>query len=113
MERTISILALILMISTGNAYSAAPVRGKVVFVGTHGNGDVFVQLDQGAVINEPGCLVIARFDVSATNNASKYILPIASLAIEQDKFVRVATKGCYIGNPTLDDSRNTWFILDN
>ena len=92
-----------------SAYGSEEISGKVVYAGTYGNGDVYVELDVN--INEPGCSTGNRFDVPKARANAKDILSTVYAAIQQDKYVTVRTKGCYVGFPTLDASRNSYFHI--
>ena len=83
-------------------------RGKVNYVGSYGNGDVFVDINTS--ILERGCNS-TRFDIPKTRANINYIISTANLAIQQNKNVEVTTQGCYAGFPTLDNSRNSWFYI--
>lgn len=97
------------MLISGVVHAAATVVGKVVYAGTYGNGDVYVALS--ATINEPGC-PSSRFDVPVQNPSAKSVLASAYAALASGKTVRVSTNGCYGVSPTLDTTRNTWFLME-
>lgn len=100
MKKCLFVFALLL---TNLAYGVT-TRGTVTYIGTYGNGDVYVALDTN--IPEFGCSK-ARFDVPKTRANAQNILSTAHLSMEQNKIVEVTTKGCYNEFPTLDNSRNT------
>ncbi len=107
--KLLKLLTLLSLLLSSYAYSAdETVYGKVVYAGTYGNGDVYVDIE--AIINEPGC-VGTRLDVSSQNPNIKNILPIAYMAMATGQNISVRTQGCYAGSPTLDNSRGSWFYL--
>lgn len=105
MKRAITFIMFLVV----NSSYGATATGKIVYVGTYGNGDVYVNLDTN--IPELGCNS-TRFDIPKSRANAKDVLLTAYTAMEQDKFVRVSTKGCYLTSPTLDNSRNSWFLID-
>lgn len=81
---------------------------KVTYVGTYGNGRLFVGLDTS--INEPGC-PNPRFDVFPANPQIKNWLKIALEAVATGKYVVVQTNGCYGPFPTMTADGGTYFYL--
>jgi len=84
------------------------VTAKVLYTGIYGNGDFFVLTDTS--INETGC-VSPRFDVISTNPNITRWLSIAMAAKAGNRTVMFQTKGCFQGQPTLDTTRDTWFLM--
>lgn len=91
-----------------NTHCAEPARGKVVYAGTYGNGDVYVALS--VRINEVACPQ-SRFDIPAQHPNAKEVLATAYTAMVTGKDIIVVTNGCYNMWPTLDNSRNTYFLI--
>ena len=95
------------LVCTSGAFAGTIVSGALVtFSGTYGNGDVFVGINQ--TISEPGCIA-SRVDVPRDSPAAKNLLETARLAKEKGLTVTVSAIGCYGGNPTLDNTRNSYF----
>lgn len=102
----------VLLAIAQSSFALTKVTAKVVYVGTYGNGDFYVMTD--TAINEPGCTFphgVNRFDVPANHPQAKNWLAIALMALSTGKSVMLRTNGCFEGSPTMDDSRDTFFLI--
>ena len=96
------------------AQSAALTSGNVNYVGTYGNGNVFILLS--ATVAEPGCNA-ARVDIVGTHPSIKLFLATAMGAMASGRPILVSTTGCFAFStaggprnyPTIDAS-NDGFI---
>ena len=76
----------------------------VVAVGTYGNGNVYVTLDQP--LDQAGCAG-PYIELPANGVANKTVLAVATLAMTTGAPVAVATDGCYSANTaTFTGARN-------
>jgi hypothetical protein len=90
--------------------SVLQVRANVVYAGTYANGDVFIGLS--AVVDEPGCPA-DRLDIPASHPQLKQYLAIAQIAMTSGKTIMVKTLGCFANSPSFDNSRNSYFFIDD
>jgi len=103
------LVAALLTLEALSSYGAdSNTVAKVIYVGTYGDGRLFVALD--AQINEPGC-VNSRFDVSAGHPQIKTWLAVALTAAASAKTVVVRTNGCFGVLPTMTQTTDSWFYL--
>ena len=102
------IIGLVLTTWLNVSWAGDAVTAKVLSVGTYGDGRFFVTLD--TVIPEPSCET-NKFDVEGSHNLINSWQSIAMAAAVSGKKVRVKTKGCYGGNPTMDKTNQTYFYL--
>ena len=103
---TLIIILQILFINL--TFADVVTTGKVVKVGTYGDGLLFVKLDQQ--ILEPGCNHY-RFDVDSGHGQIKSWLSIAMTAMASGREVVVGTNGCLNGRPTLDATTSSFFHI--
>lgn len=78
---------------------------NVSYVGTYGNGDLFINVNTS--INQSGC-ESNRIFVRANHPELKNWLDIASTAYTQNIAIQFRTNDCYMGKPTLDSSDRSW-----
>ena len=90
--------------------ATAQTKARVLYAGTYGNGDVFIGLS--AQLSEPGCPQ-DRIDIPQSHPRARDILATAYAAMASGKFVNVYTQGCYGNFPTIDQSRNSYFFIDD
>jgi hypothetical protein len=112
-NKTIIVAAALGLFAISSAHTARAsdvIQATVIYAGTYGNGDVFVELS--ASINEAGC-VQSRFDVPASSPVAQHVLATAYSALVAGKTIKVVTNGCYNICPTLDNSRNSYFFMTN
>ena len=106
---SLTVLALVVA-SEAFAFSSA-IRTKVLYTGTYGTGDFYVRVEHP--IDEPNCTFPNgnRFDIPASHPEIKNWLSVALMAQASGKDVLLRTNGCYEGQPTLDESRATYFLV--
>lgn len=78
---------------------------SVSYVGTYGNGDLFINVN--TLINQSGC-ESNRIFVRANHPELKNWLDIASKAYAHNIAIQFRTNDCYMGKPTLDSSDRSW-----
>ena len=111
----LTLIGLFVLLCAGAAHSAAAVsNAHVTYVGSYGNGNVFILLD--ANLADPTCPA-ARVDIPGTHPSIKSILAMALTAKLSGLPVLVSTVGCFnfsIGAsnysfPTIDQSNASYF----
>jgi hypothetical protein len=85
------------------------VTARVLNLGTYGNGNVFISLDQ--TIDEPGCS-LPYIELPANGPATKATLATAALALATGATVKVQTDGCLNGQPSFTGARPAYFQLN-
>tara|TARA_R110000744_G_scaffold244531_4_gene361385 strand:- start:429 stop:782 length:354 start_codon:yes stop_codon:yes gene_type:complete len=113
MKNRFLIALTVLFIYSGQSFASSNIITDVKYAGTYGNGDIFIVLK--APIDEPGCAFTYsnyRIDIVATHTEAKNWLNIAMTSITNKNKVIVRTSGCYNGQPTLDNTKNSFFALD-
>ncbi|WP_125784661.1 hypothetical protein [Pseudoalteromonas rubra] len=78
---------------------------NVSYVGTYGNGDLFINVNRS--INQSGC-ESDRIFVRANHPELTNWLNIATKAYLNNVAIQFRTNGCYMGKPTLDSSDRSW-----
>src|SRR5688572_23468327 len=96
--KSFSAITLMAAVSLGpnfSANAATGLSGKIIFLGTYGSGQVFIQLDAGPGISEPGCLVNARrIDIAGNHPQIKSILALAMAARASGQTFTGQVNGC-------------------
>lgn len=111
MNRSAFPIALVLsLFGTPFAAGAPQIVAKVTYIGTYGNGRLFVGLD--TQIQEAGC-PNARFDVAADHPQIKNWTAVAIAAIASGKTVGVQTSGCMGVLPTMSQQSTDSFFNIN
>lgn len=111
MKSNIIINALLLgfmLLGANFANAATAITTKVSYVGTYGDGRMFVGVAN--TINEPGCAK-ARFDVGPQHAEISHWLETARIARQTGRSVVIRTSGCYAGYPTMNHQTNSYFYL--
>ena len=103
-------IAMSMLLHVGSTQAASMSNVHVTYVGTYGNGDIYVGFD--ATLNEPGC-ANARIDIPASATGAKNVLAQALLAKAAGLAVSVASTGCYNGSPTLPNQAVSSFFYIN
>lgn len=85
---------------------SSPITLHVLKVGTYGNGNLYLSLDQS--IDEVGC-AMAYIELPANSPALKMVLAAATLAIATNATVDLKTDGCINGVPSFMGSRQGYF----
>ncbi|MBE9533186.1 MAG: hypothetical protein IMF04_03605 [Proteobacteria bacterium] len=113
MKHRFLIALMVLFIYSGQSFASSNITTVVGYVGTYGNGDIFIVLKDP--IDELSCAFTYgnyRIDIVATHTEAKNWLNIAMTSVTNGKRVIVRTNGCYNGQPTLDNTKDSFFALD-
>lgn|SRR5688572_27757685 len=100
------LLTIVLSFSATSAF-AAQYQGPLVYVGTLGDGTVFVELP--SVLSEGSC-TSTQVRIAVSHVAKKEFLAIATSALLSGKNVSIQADSCLGGYPTLTTA-SSWIYL--
>ncbi len=92
-----------------SGYCSSEVVAHVLAVGTYGNGNVYISLDQS--IDEPGC-PMPYIELPGNGPAAKAAFTTATLAIATNSTVRAKTDGCFNEVPSFTGARQSFIVVN-
>lgn len=96
-------------IFSSSAYCSSTVVAHVTAMGTYGNGNFYVSLDQS--IDQAGCTV-PIIQIPANGAATKMVSVAAALALTTGATVSIHTDVCYNGAASYSGSSEAFFIVN-
>lgn len=102
-------MALLMTLAPCFGICSTAVTAHVLKVGTYGNGNIFLSLDQS--IDEAGCSM-AYIELPANGPGLKAVLAAATLAIATNATIEVKTDSCFNGAPSFSGARAAYFTLN-
>jgi hypothetical protein len=104
-----ALLALLVGLLPSYGLCSSSVTLHVLKVGTYGNGNLYLALDQP--IDEAGCS-LPYIELPANAPGLKGVLAAATLAIATNATVEVKTDSCFNGTPSFSGARAGYFVLN-
>lgn len=105
----LAILAPVMFLLPSYGVCSSAVTAHVLKVGTYGNGNLYLALDQP--IDEVGC-AMAYIELPAAGPGLKTVAAVAMLAVATNATVEVRTDSCFNGVPSFSGARTAYLTIN-